>query len=141
MEEQFLRPTISIRGVVCLDDETVLTIRRASDGVWELPGGRIRRSEAVEDCLRREVAEETGLAVTVHSPVEAVTWQNDAGEDRFAVYYRCTTAESDVSLSGEHTDAEWLGASTARRRLSEPQAVATRRACDHGSGERPVRDD
>ena len=141
MEEQFLRPTISIRGVVCRDDRAVLTIRRTSDDGWELPGGRIQRSEVVEDCLRREVAEETGLAVTVHHPVKAITWQNDADEDRFAVYYYCTTNEDDVTLSGEHTAAEWVEASTARRRLSDPQAAATARAVDHRSSERCIDED
>lgn len=32
-------------------------------GFWEIPGGRIRRGESVEACLRREVREETGLEV------------------------------------------------------------------------------
>lgn len=141
MEEQFLRATISIRGVVCRDDETVLTLRRASDGGWELPGGRIQRSEPVEECLRREIAEESGLAVTVHRPVKAITWQNDAGEDRFAVYYRCATDDDDVTLSGEHTDAEWLSEAAACQRLSDPQAMATERAFDRRSNERRLRED
>jgi len=141
MGEQFLQATISIRGVVCRPDRAVLTIRRASDDGWELPGGRIHRSEAVEDCLRREVDEETDLAVTVHHPVKAFSWQNDVGADRFAVYYHCTTTEDDVTLSAEHTDAEWVEPSTACRRLSEPQAVATERAVDHRVSERRIEED
>jgi 8-oxo-dGTP pyrophosphatase MutT (NUDIX family) len=128
MEEQFLRATISIRGVVCRDDETVLTLRRASDGGWELPGGRIHRAEPVEECLRREIAEETGLAVTVKR----------TGDDRFAVYYHCTTAGDAISLSPEHTASEWVPEAAALDRLSEPQAVATERALSARAAGPPV---
>jgi ADP-ribose pyrophosphatase YjhB (NUDIX family) len=128
MDEQFLEATISIRGVVCRPDETVLTIRRVSDDGWELPGGRIRCRESVPDCLRRELTEETDLDATVHHPVEAVSWQNDAGSDRFAVYYYCTTDAEAVTLSEEHTEWAWVGEGTARERLSDPQATATARA-------------
>jgi len=97
MDEQFLTATISIRGVVCRPDGAVLTIRRASDDGWELPGGRIHRGEAVRDCLGRELDEETGLDITVHNPVKATAWQNQAGKDRFAVYYHCSTTERAVT--------------------------------------------
>ena len=128
MDEQFLEATISIRGVIRRPDGTVLVIRRASDGGWELPGGRIHRNESVRDCLAREIDEETGLDVSVHNPVEATAWQNRSGRDRFAVYYRCTTDGTPVTLSDEHTDAEWVASAPARDRLSGPQATATARA-------------
>lgn len=128
MDEQFLEATISIRGVVCRPDETVLTVRRASDGGWELPGGRMHRGEMVRECLGREVAEETGLDISIHHPVEATAWQNQSGNGRFAVYYRCSTDETTVTLSEEHTEAEWVETATAREWLSDPQAVATVRA-------------
>jgi 8-oxo-dGTP diphosphatase len=36
----------------------VLLVRRRSDGRWMFPGGRRRRGETVEECLRREIREE-----------------------------------------------------------------------------------
>ncbi|WP_277555879.1 NUDIX hydrolase [Halobaculum limi] len=128
MDEPFLEATISIRGVIRRSDGSVLVIRRASDDGWELPGGRIHRNESVRDCLVREIDEETGLDVSVHGPVEATAWQNRSGHGRFAVYYRCTTDTRSVTLSDEHTDAEWVGGAHARDRLSDPQAAATARA-------------
>ena len=125
MDEQFLEATISIRGAVCRPDDRILIIRRSSDSGWELPGGRIYRGEAVTDCLRREVREETGLAVTVRRPLKATSWQNTAGRDRFAVYYHCTTNGASVTLSDEHTDSRWLSKATACEQLSKPQAAAT----------------
>lgn len=127
MDEQFLKATISIRGAVCRPDGRVLIVRRSSDDGWELPGGRIHRTEAVTDCLRRELREETALAVTVRRPVEATSWQNAAGKGRFAVYYHCTTESSEVSLSDEHTGFQWVSKATASRQLSEPQTAAALR--------------
>jgi len=128
MDEQLLRATGSIRGVVCSPAGTALTIRRASDGGWELPGGRIRAGEDVTECLQRELLEEVDLTVAIHQPVHAYTWENDEGKDRFAVYYRCSSERDPVTLSDEHTDSEWVSAATARERLSDPQMTACRRA-------------
>lgn len=128
MSESFLRATVSIRAAVCTPRDTVLTIRRSSDGGWELPGGRIHESESIPDCLRRETAEETGLDVTVHHPVEATSWRNDADQGRLAVYYYCTAEQRAVSVSEEHTDAAWLDPDAATDRLSDPQTAAVERA-------------
>jgi len=130
MDEPFLEATISIRGVVREPDAGVLVLRRASDGGWELPGGRIHKGESVPECLRREINEEAGLEISVGTPVHAVPWQNDDGNDRFAVYYRCTTTGTEVQLSDEHTEARWVDEPVAGRRLSEPQTRATNRALD-----------
>jgi 8-oxo-dGTP pyrophosphatase MutT (NUDIX family) len=43
----------------------VLLVRRADDGNWELPGGRIDVGETAAAAVVREVAEEAGLAVRV----------------------------------------------------------------------------
>jgi 8-oxo-dGTP diphosphatase len=52
---------------LCVDDEgRILLTRRAWEpyaGMWDLPGGFLEEDEHPLDCLRRELAEETGLAV------------------------------------------------------------------------------
>jgi 8-oxo-dGTP diphosphatase len=44
--------------LVAARDGRVLLVRRRSDGLWMFPGGRRRRGETVEECLRREIKEE-----------------------------------------------------------------------------------
>lgn len=59
------RPLVGI-GIVVLRPDAVLLVRRGrppSLGEWSLPGGAQELGETAEDAARRELAEETGLAV------------------------------------------------------------------------------
>ena len=47
------------------DRDQILLVRRVDDGYWELPGGRIEVGESASAAVRREVAEETGVVITV----------------------------------------------------------------------------
>jgi 8-oxo-dGTP diphosphatase len=59
------RPLVGI-GVAVLRPDAVLLIRRGRPpalGQWSLPGGAQRLGETAEEAARRELTEETGLAV------------------------------------------------------------------------------
>lgn len=59
------RPIVGI-GVAVLRPGAVLLVRRGqppSAGAWSLPGGAQELGETAEQAARRELAEETGLAV------------------------------------------------------------------------------
>ena len=55
----------STNGVVFNSRGEVLLQKRADNGYWGLPGGRVDIGESVEQGAIREVLEETGLHVTV----------------------------------------------------------------------------
>lgn len=127
MTEEPLRATVSLRGVLYADGD-VLVVRRASDGGWELPGGRLGAEEDAVDGVRREIEEETGIRAAVGRPVHATAWRNDDDRGRFGVYYLCDADGRAVSLSHEHTDHEWLSPAEATDRLSDVQGEAVARA-------------
>jgi len=81
------RPIVGV-GVVVWRDERVLLIRRAKpprQGEWSLPGGAQKTGETVFDAARREVLEETGLAIDVLGLVDVVDsiQRDDTGRVRY----------------------------------------------------------
>ena len=66
------RPVIGVGGVVIDQGRTVL-IRRGTEpllGEWSIPGGTIEVGETLEEAVRRELREETGLEVCVLELIE-----------------------------------------------------------------------
>ena len=55
--------SVSVAAVITDDHGRALLIQRADNGHWEPPGGVLELGETIEDGLRREVREETGLDV------------------------------------------------------------------------------
>jgi len=63
------RPLVGV-GAVIIQDGRVLLVRRAQapqKDRWSLPGGLLELGERLEEAVRREVREETGLEVEVLS--------------------------------------------------------------------------
>lgn len=100
-------------GVACVgavihdDSGRLLLIRRATDpgrGRWSIPGGRVEKDERQEAAVVREVAEETGLHVTVAAEIGTVvrTW----GERTYVITdFACTLADGTaVPRAGDDAD-------------------------------------
>lgn len=76
-------------GVIVLRDGRVLLGQRAGAhgaGTWAFPGGHLEFGETVEDCARREVAEETGLVLGALHPGP---YGNDPMPDEGRHYVTC----------------------------------------------------
>jgi len=65
-------PLVAVDAVVMRPDGSVVLVKRAKEpfkGFWALPGGFVEYGERVEEAIKREVREETGLEIAVEGLV------------------------------------------------------------------------
>lgn len=93
----------------------LLLCRRAHEpqaGQWDAVGGFVKADESAEDALRREVLEETGLAVASLCYVGSYPSRYGLGRDARAVLgiaFRCHVAGiGEARLSDENTAFGWF---------------------------------
>jgi 8-oxo-dGTP diphosphatase len=98
---------ISVKGVV-IDAHRVLLLLNER-GEWDLPGGRPDPGEDHRAALKREVREETGLAVEVGAALDEHVFEVLPGRFVRIVAYGCTlVGASAVVLSHEHLETHWI---------------------------------
>jgi ADP-ribose pyrophosphatase YjhB (NUDIX family) len=97
-----------------------LAIRRADNGTWEPPGGVLERTEAIEDGVRREIYEETGIKVHVER-LTGVYKNTTLGV--VALVFRCRPEGGHEQLSDESTAIAWLTPDEATETMGEVYAV------------------
>ena len=101
---------IGVHGVIAAE-RRVLVLRRAARmtyraGCWDLPGGHLALGESFEECLKREVAEETGLAIESARMLGV----NRAPGPYVQLIYECRMLEQSRELrlqANEHDAAQW----------------------------------
>jgi mutator protein MutT len=106
------RPAIRLvpTAVAVIFNETgeVLLTRRVDNGLWCLPSGRMEVGESIADTVVREVAEETGLEVTVERPVGVYSRPHRYYEQRglqvVALVFLCRVVGGTLSISDETTE-------------------------------------
>ncbi|MFJ7274012.1 NUDIX hydrolase [Kitasatospora sp. NPDC098663] len=112
--------SVSVAGVVVREDGRVLAIRRADNGTWEPPGGVLELDEAIEDGVRREVYEETGVKVGV----ERLTGvYKNVSRGIVALVFRCRPEGGGERLSDESVEVDWLTPAEVADRMAKVYAV------------------
>jgi ADP-ribose pyrophosphatase YjhB (NUDIX family) len=118
MQREFPNAPIAGVGAVVLDaNERILLVRRGQQplmGEWSIPGGALELGERLEEGVRREVREETGLEVTPEEIVAVFDHishaDNDAERVRFhyvLVDYRCRVISGTLRSASDVTEARW----------------------------------
>ena len=120
-----MRTTTAAGGVVTRgagDDLEVVLTGRTSDGTWVFPKGTPDEGESIEETAIREVREETGLDVSIVTPIGVTDyWFAVPGErvHKFVHFFLMRADGGDVSLHDqEYDDVRWVAAGDARHMLS-----------------------
>ena len=122
-EQQFPEPTV---GALIFNPEGKLFLMRSHKwrDKYVVPGGHIELGERMEDALKREVKEETGLDVT---DVEFLCFQEFVYDETFwkrrhfiFFDYVCRTDSTDVTLNEEAEEYVWVSLGEALEMPIEP---------------------
>lgn len=105
--------TIPCVGAVILDSTgRLLVVRRGhapSRGAWSIPGGRVEAGESLESAVAREVAEETGLSVTVGRVAGRVELPGPGAEVYDVTDFAATVKGSATTTAGDDADeVRWV---------------------------------
>ncbi len=108
---RFIQPVII--GVIKHKNTYLLTkLNQNGDryhGKWQLPGGGLEFGESLEDCLRREVKEETGLEIQNLQLIPHIHSEVRDGWHGVLIAFLCTPQSPDqrIVLDGEASDYGW----------------------------------
>lgn len=59
---------VSIKALILDETHRKFAVILEDNGLWEIPGGGLDHGESYEECLKRELIEETGLVVVKVNP-------------------------------------------------------------------------
>jgi 8-oxo-dGTP diphosphatase len=102
---------LSVRLVLFDQHGHILILKRSAKsktnpGKWELPGGKIDQSESFDAALKREVEEETGFQVVIHTA--AGTAMQETEEWRVVHLVMIGSIISGgLAISNEHDEYRW----------------------------------
>jgi ADP-ribose pyrophosphatase YjhB (NUDIX family) len=94
---------------------------RPAKGLWSVPGGAIDLGETVEECLKREVLEETGIKILVEdflSYVDVILKDKAPDDIQYhyvVLYFKASYVSGDLRPSSDAADARWLTSQEIRQ--------------------------
>jgi ADP-ribose pyrophosphatase len=114
------QPVVAV-GAIVFRKNRVLLVRRGqppSQGMWAIPGGRVKIGETLQEAAEREILEETGITIQAREPVYTFDYiERDGSElprfhyviiDLIAEYIRGKTRAGDDAVEVSWVSADEL---------------------------------
>jgi 8-oxo-dGTP diphosphatase len=96
----------------------VLLVHRPKYDDWTFPKGKNDPGESDEECVHREVEEETGLRVALERYLGESRYRDGKGRPKVARFWAVRPVAGEARPQFEVDDLEWLDPEEARARLS-----------------------
>jgi|HubBroStandDraft_2_1064218.scaffolds.fasta_scaffold110461_2 8-oxo-dGTP diphosphatase len=130
--------SVAVKAVIVRRNRVLMLRRHANDkmdaGLWDIPGGRMLFGEKPLDALRREIAEETGLALSGEGvPISVWSFMATEKHQVLGVTLFCRCRRGAVRLSAEHSEYKWAASSDIDKLPMHPSLRAELRAFLCGS--------
>jgi 8-oxo-dGTP diphosphatase len=108
-------PVVGVGGVV-IHEGRALLIKRGSEPLkdqWSIPGGTLELGESIQEGVRRELLEETGIEVRVGELIEVFDriFRDAAGKIQYhfvIVDYLCEKISGEAKPASDVTDTAWV---------------------------------
>ena len=130
------RPFLGV-GALIFDGTKILLVERGKDplkGYWSLPGGILETGEKLEEAIRREVLEETGLEIEPLSMFEIFERIMPDGDGRTEYHYvlidyLCRVTGGRLQAASDVSRAAWVAEQNlGEYRLTEGTLAVIERA-------------
>jgi 8-oxo-dGTP diphosphatase len=131
MNSQPARHSVSVSGVITDQQGRALLVQRRDNGRWEPPGGVLETGESIQDGLRREVREETGLDV---EPVVLTGVYKNMSRAIIAIVFRCNVTGGHLATNDEAAAFHWATEAQIPELATEAYAVRILDALHYGNG-------
>lgn len=101
---------LQVSVAILVRDQKIFVARRSPGrhlaGYWEFPGGKIEVNESAKQCLKRELAEELAISVTVGPFLVATKHHYDSKVVELHAFW-VTDFSGDIQLK-DHDAMTWL---------------------------------
>ncbi len=102
-----------IMKAMVLKNSKILILKRhpkqkVAPDKWEMTGGKLEIDESLEECLIREVKEETNLDIEIKRILYATDHNTKILGKVVIIVYLCKAQNTDVKISHEHSDFKWV---------------------------------
>lgn len=104
-------------------DGRYLIVKRCDEdeigaGTWEFPGGKLEFNESMEDCILREIKEETGLDAEIVKLGYVTDFFTAHDRKVVLINYICRAKSANVTISAEHSDFKWVNKDNILKEIS-----------------------